>query len=210
MDCRVKPGNDDADASHVFVAHLPVNNRPETGSPPPRPFSTSAGWSFSAQARDLISFGQPVPALSCPHAEEPRLKRVHARLQRAMRGVSKHEGTRRPILRDGAIARRKTRVNALQAPPQDEAAYPRAEFDGPSPSRFRHPSSLFKQPISFPRRISAPGFLPLCFAKPLSRGSGAPIRRTHIPTSPQVAPGYFRHLAFFSCAPLTPPLPSSG
>src|SRR5947208_17116963 len=29
---------------------------------------------------------------------------------------------RRLILRDGAIARRKTRVNALQAPPQDEAA----------------------------------------------------------------------------------------
>src|SRR5262249_47778253 len=37
-----------------------------------------------------------------------------------------------------------------------------------------------------------------------------PIRHPYILTSPQVAPGYFKGLAFFSCGPLRPPLPSSG
>jgi len=79
---------------------------------------------------------------------------------------------------------------------------------GPSPNRFRPPYSLVKQPISFPRRMSAPGLLHLCFAKPRSRGGGAPIRRPYILTLPQVAPGYFKGLDFPSCAVLTVPLPS--
>src|SRR5215472_14879950 len=42
------------------------------------------------------------------------------------------------------------------------------------------------------------------------RVGGAPIRHPYILTSPQVAPGYFISSVLSSCAPLTPPLPSSG
>src|SRR5262249_5430556 len=49
-----------------------------------------------------------------------------------------------------------------------------------------------------------------CFAHPNRGVGGAPIRHPYILTSPQVAPGYFKGLAFSSCAPLTLPLPSSG
>jgi hypothetical protein len=34
------------DGAHACVAQVSVNNRPETGDPRRRPFSTSAGWSF--------------------------------------------------------------------------------------------------------------------------------------------------------------------
>ena len=52
--------------------------------------------------------------------------------------------------------------------------------------------------------------LQLCFAHPNRGVGGAPIRHPYILTSPQVAPCYFKGLAFFSCARLPPPLPSSG
>src|SRR5215470_8516801 len=67
----------------------------------------------------------------------------------------------------------------------------------------------FKQPISFSRRVGVRG-LRLLLRSPRIRVGGAPIRHPYILRSPQVAPGYFKGLAFFSCAPLTPPLPSSG
>src|SRR5262245_8170874 len=54
------------------VAQLPVNNRPETGSPPPRLFSTATGW-FSARIEDRRpgrpSLRSAYTALSCSHAE---------------------------------------------------------------------------------------------------------------------------------------------
>src|SRR5262249_22754044 len=51
--------------------------------------------------------------------------------------------------------------------------------------------------------------LQLCFTHPEQGVGGAPIRRPSTLTSPQVAPGCFTGLAFFSCALLMPPLPSS-
>ena len=68
-------------AARATVAQLPVKNRPETGSTPSRPFSTPAGW-FFARAKHASCCWLRVAkctALACPHAEEPRLKRVHAR-----------------------------------------------------------------------------------------------------------------------------------
>src|SRR5262245_5347848 len=58
-------------------------------------------------------------------------------------------------------------------------------------------------------RCPRPGFASL-LRSPAKRVGGAPIRRPYLLTSPQVAPGCFKGLAFFSCAPLTSPLPSSG
>jgi hypothetical protein len=45
---------------------------------------------------------------------------------------------------------------------------------GPSPNRIRHPYSLFKQPISFPRRIFCARAFASLLRQPESRGSGAP------------------------------------
>jgi hypothetical protein len=64
------------------VPQLPVNNRPETGSPRHASFSTAKGWFFlkivvvaePPSARGRRSHPQP-HALSCPHAEEPRSAR---------------------------------------------------------------------------------------------------------------------------------------
>src|SRR5262245_39757354 len=55
-----------------------------------------------------------------------------------------------------------------------------------------------------------PEFCILASLTPNRGVGGAPIRHSYILRSPYVAPGYLRGLAFFSCAPLTPPLPSSG
>src|SRR5262249_50817071 len=55
-----------------------------------------------------------------------------------------------------------------------------------------------------------PGFCILASLTPNRGVGGAPIRRPYILTSPQVASEDFKGLAFFSCGPLTPPLPSSG
>src|SRR6266516_735821 len=54
-----------------------------------------------------------------------------------------------------------------------------------------------------------PGFATLLH-RPRTRGGGAPIRHPYILTLRQVAPGYFKGLAFHPCAALTAPLPSSG
>src|SRR5215472_9470753 len=49
-------------------------------------------------------------------------------------------------------------------------------------------------------RCPRPGFASL-LRSPAKRVGGAPIRRPYVLTSPQVAPDYFKGLAFFSCAP---------
>jgi hypothetical protein len=135
------------------VAQLPVNNRPETGTPRHSSFSTSTGWFF---------------ALSCPGRSAARAKRSGA-LQTRDRS-----SPWRSRISDAPLA-------AARA-----ASHPRHADLG----RIRHPYLLVKQPTSFPRRISAPGFLHLCFAKPRSRGGGAPrdVRAQRRPLGLQMTP----------------------
>src|SRR5262249_50710536 len=57
--------------------------------------------------------------------------------------------------------------------------------------------------------VCARGLHP-CFAHPNRGVGGAPLRHPYILTLPQVAPCYFKGLAFPSCAVLRVPLPSLG
>jgi hypothetical protein len=94
-----------ARGSHVLVAQLPVNNRPETGHPRRRSFPTAAGWFFARirHASSLGSFRQNARALALMlRSIAARQEFFHCRT--ALRCVSKHEGKgiARLILRDGA------------------------------------------------------------------------------------------------------------
>src|SRR6516162_4175404 len=95
-------------------------------------------------------------------------------------------------------------------PPQDEAAQ-----GIPNPRLVAEPFAIIpshdvKQPISFPRRMSAPGVCDFASLTPNRGVGGAPIRHPPVLTSPQVTPGYFNALFFFACVVLTPPLASSA
>ena len=103
----------------------------------------------------------PSPALML----RSRALSVFTRVFHALwRGASKHEGTRRPILRDGASRllrmRRLTRMRRSR-----HVAAPRS-----SPLFTCQTASLLRSRGA----ISAPGLLHPCFAKPRSRGGGAP------------------------------------
>jgi hypothetical protein len=114
------------------VVELPVKNRPETGSPPARPFSTPTGWSFVRPKRVV---------LACPHAEEPRSTQAHAN---ALRGVSKHEGTRRISIPVSA-----PRAAVAQLPVKN-----RPETGSPPPRHFSAPAGWFFA-LSCPGRSAA-------------------------------------------------------
>src|SRR5262249_38006533 len=98
--------------SHARVAQRPVKNRPETGRPPRRSFSTPAGW-FFARAKHAHSVGFAFPKTTvgsfrqnAPPAPALMLRSIAARREHrcfhtrtALRCVSKHEGTRpSPVL----------------------------------------------------------------------------------------------------------------
>ena len=120
-----------------------------------RSFPTPAAW-FFALALMLRSIAAECEC-SCSHSRS------------ALRCVSKHEGARhRPvlILRD---ARTLVRLCG--------SACACALLRMRTASRFS-PAHDVQQPISFPRRMSAPGGFALCFAHPELRGGRSAERRS--------------------------------
>jgi hypothetical protein len=96
-----------ARGSHVLVAQLPVNNRPETGRARRRSFPTAAGWFFARirHASSLGSFRQNARSLALMlRSIAARQECIFFHCRTALRCVSKHEGKgiARLILRDGA------------------------------------------------------------------------------------------------------------
>ena len=176
---------------HVRVAKVIVNNNPETMKLRGRRFRTAASWCFAPalMLRSIASAGASTAQMRCDASRsmkgEPN--RSSSSFETRVRAFE-FAGPLQPALlwmrTAEPAARRRTVFGNFQLTMSN------------SPSR-SHGAFL------------RPGVATL-LRSPESRVGGAPIRHPCILTSPQGAPGYFKGLAFFSCAPLTPPLPSSG
>jgi hypothetical protein len=88
------------------------------------------------------------------------------RSRTALRCVSKHEGTRCPILRDGAIRVEDARERALGLPPQDEAAHARTNVAARRRAAFVTPIHLSNSPSRSRGAFLRPGFCLLASPSP--------------------------------------------
>jgi len=128
----------------------------------------------------------------------------------ALRCVSKHEEVTAAHPSRRAHARPDLRQRLRTRAPQDEAAQ-----GIPSPRLIAEPFAVI--PISrcqtahlVPAAHVCARVLPLCFTHPESRGGRSADPPPGHPHVASVCPRLLQRLDFFSCAPLTSPLPSSG